>query len=88
MGAERLAPIAVINIMVTPLPWINAINMRVDAATKEEPQANLPWMLHCPYAFLPLEKFHDHCQLAPSDLQEWLQEQATIVARVPYEHLV
>ena len=34
----------------------------------------------------PPMKFRDHCQLAPADLQEWVQERAAIPARVHYEH--
>ena len=41
--------------------WISAINVRVDAATKEEPQAGLTWMLCRHYACLPPVKFRDHC---------------------------
>ena len=39
-----------------------------------------------PFAFLPAEKFRDHCQLAPSELQDWLHEHAAIPARVHYAH--
>ena len=86
LGAKHLAPKAVINIMVTPSHWITTINMRVDAATREELQADLTWMLCCPYAFLPPVKYRDHCQLAPTNLQEGLQEQAAIPTRVHYKH--
>ena len=83
---ECFAPRAALNIVVTPLHWITAINVRVDAATKEELQADLTWMLRRPYTFLPTQKFRDHCQLAPSDLEEWLYEQAAIPTWVQYEH--
>ena len=43
-------------------------------------------MLCRPYAFLPRVKFRDNCQLAPTDLQEWLQEEAAIPAWVHHEH--
>ena len=43
-------------------------------------------MLHHPYAFLPPVKFRDHCQLAPTNLHEWLWERATIPTWVLYEH--
>ena len=43
-------------------------------------------MLCCPYAFLPPMKFWDHCQVALTDLQVWIQEQAAIPAWVPYEN--
>ena len=39
--------------VVTPSHWITSINVRVDAATREEPQADLTWMLRCLYAYLP-----------------------------------
>ena len=45
ISAERLAPRAAINIMVTPSHWITAINVRVYAATREEPQADLTWTI-------------------------------------------
>ena len=60
----------------TPSHRITAINVRVDAATKEELEMDLTWMLHRPYAFLPPEKYCDHCQL----------EQLAVPARVQYEH--
>ena len=50
-------PRAAIKIVVTPSHWITAINVRVGAATREEPQADLTWMLRRPYAFLPLVTF-------------------------------
>ena len=43
-------------------------------------------MLCRAYACLPLVKYRDHCQLAPTDLQEWLPEQAAIPTRVHYKH--
>ena len=55
-------------------------------ATREDPQVDLTWMLCRPCAFLLPEKFRDHCQLAPTDLQDWFQEQAAVPARVQYEH--
>ena len=86
LGAERPAPTAAVNIVVTPSHWITTINVRLDAATREEPHANLTWMLHRLCACLPQVKSQDHYQLAPIDLQEWLQEQAAIPAWVHYEH--
>ena len=41
LRAKRLAPKAAIGIMVTPSHQITAINVLVDAATTEEPQAAL-----------------------------------------------
>ena len=43
------------------LALVMVVNVRVDAATGEEPQADLAWMLRRPYAFLPEVKFRDHC---------------------------
>ena len=34
----------------------------------------------------PRVRYQNHCQLAPTHLQEWLQEQAAVPARVHYEH--
>ena len=55
--AERLAPATAVNIVVTPSHWITAINVRVDVATREEPQADLTWMLCRPYTCLAPLKF-------------------------------
>ena len=41
VGAKCLAPKAAINIVIAQSHWITAINVRVDVATKEEPQADL-----------------------------------------------
>ena len=41
-------------------------------ATRKETQVDLTWMMHRPIARLTLEKFRDHYQLAPTNLQEWL----------------
>ena len=71
---ECLASNAAINIVVMPSHWITAINVRVDAATKEEPHTDLTWMLCRPYAYLPPVKYRGHCLLVPTDLREWLQE--------------
>ena len=38
-----------------------------------------------PYAYLPPVQYRDNCHPAPTPLQEWLQEQAAITARVHYE---
>ena len=48
--------------------------------------AGLTSMLCGPYICLPPVKYMDHCQLAPTDLQEWLREHAAIPAPVHYEH--
>ena len=71
LGAKCLSPWAAINILVTPSHCISAINVWVDAATTEEPQADLTWSR--PYSFGPLLNFADHCHLVCSDLQEWLR---------------
>ena len=68
MGVEHLAPTATIIIVVTPSHWKTAINVQVDTASREEPQADLAWMPRHPYTCLPRVKFQDHCQLAPTDL--------------------
>ena len=52
LGAERLSPRAVINVVVTPSHWITSINNWVDAATRGEPQADLTRMLWHPYTYL------------------------------------
>ena len=61
LGAERLSPRAAINVVVTPSQWITSINVRVDAATREEPRADLTWMLRHPYACLPPVRHRGHC---------------------------
>ena len=61
--AKLLALEAAINIVFTPSHRITAINVQVDAATKEEPQTDLTLKLRHPYTFLPPEKFRDHYQL-------------------------
>ena len=73
-----------INIVVTPSHWITAINVRLDVATKKEPQADLTWMLCRTYACLAPVKYRDHCPVATTNLQEWLQEQAAIPTWVHY----
>ena len=55
LGAKRLGPKAAINIVVTPFHWIIAINVRVNAAPREEPHADLTWMLHRPCLPAPIE---------------------------------
>eukprot|EP00670_Eutreptiella_braarudii_P022789 CAMPEP_0174347490 /NCGR_PEP_ID=MMETSP0811_2-20130205/3582_1 /TAXON_ID=73025 ORGANISM="Eutreptiella gymnastica-like, Strain CCMP1594" /NCGR_SAMPLE_ID=MMETSP0811_2 /ASSEMBLY_ACC=CAM_ASM_000667 /LENGTH=211 /DNA_ID=CAMNT_0015473115 /DNA_START=112 /DNA_END=742 /DNA_ORIENTATION=+ len=59
----RPAPKAAINVTVTPLHWIAGTTVRVDAAGRED----LTRRLRPPCAVLPLDKYHDHCQPAPSD---------------------
>ena len=61
---------AAIKIVVMPSHWIMDIRMQVDAAACDELQADLTWMLHRPYSFVPPEKYHNHYQLAPSDLHQ------------------
>ena len=56
-GAEHLSWKSVINVVVTPSHRITSINVRVDAATREEPQADLTWMLRRPYAYLSLVRY-------------------------------
>ena len=68
LGVERLATKAAVSIVVTPSHWITAIKLRVDAATREESEADLTWMLRCPYARLPEVKYRGHCRLAPTGL--------------------
>ena len=63
LGTKCLTPKAAINVVITPSHQITAINMRVDAVTREERQANLTWMLGHPYAFLPTENLRVHRRL-------------------------
>ena len=65
----------VINIAVISSHWITTINARVDNATRVEPHADLTWMQCRPYSTLLVAKLRDNCWLAPSNVQEWLQEQ-------------
>ena len=86
MEGELLSPRAAINVVVTPSHWITSINIQVDAAATEEPRAGLTWMPRRPHACLPPVRYQDHRQLAATDLQEWLQEQVAVPARVHYGH--
>ena len=65
---EHLAPRVAIYISAMPSHRITAINVQVDAATREEPLTDPTWMLCRPYAFLPPGKPGDRCHLAPMDL--------------------
>ena len=38
-----------------------------------------------PFSFLPLVAYRDQCQLCPTALHDWLQEQASIPAQVGHE---
>ena len=44
----------------------------MDAATKDDPEVDLTWLLRCPNCFVPVQKYRDHCDRAPSDLYDWL----------------
>ena len=85
-GAEHLSPRCAIKVVVTPSHRIASIDVWVDAATREEPRVDLTWMQRRPYAYLPQVQYRNHCQLAATDLQEWLQEQPAVPARVHYKH--
>ena len=78
LGAARLTPRCAINVLVTPSHWITSINVRVDAATREEPWVDLTLMLQRPYAYLPPLRYRDHYQLATTNKQECFQEQAAV----------
>ena len=78
-------PESAINVVTTPSHWITDLNVRVDAATQEPPEVDLTWLLRRPYSFLPPVPYHDQCQLSPTALGDWLQDQAAIPARAAYE---
>ena len=85
LGGQRLTPASAINVVTTPSHWITALNVRVDAATRDPPEVGLTWLLRQPFSFLPPVAYRDQCQLSPTAPHEWLQKQASIPARVGYE---
>ena len=46
---------------------------------------DLTWPLRRPFSILPPVTYRDQCQLSPKALGDWLQDQASIPARVGYE---
>ena len=85
LGGEPLSPKSAINVVTTPSHWITDLNVRVDAATQEPPEVDLTWLLWRPFSFLPPVTYRDQCQLSPTALGDWLQDQASIPARAGYE---
>ena len=85
LGGRRLSPTSAINVVTTPSHWITDLNVRVDAATQEPPEVDLTWLLRRPFSFLPPVTYQDQCQVSPTALSDWLQDQASIPARVGYE---
>ena len=85
LGGERLSPKSAINVVTTPSHWITDRNVRMDAATQEPPEVDLTGLLRRPFSFLPLVTYRDQCQLSPTALSGWLQDQASIPARAGYE---
>ena len=81
----RLSPASAINVVTTPSHWITDLNVHVNAATQEPPEVDLTWLLRRPFSFLPPMTYRDQCQLSPRVLGDWLQDQASIPARVAYE---
>ena len=69
----------------TPSRWITDLNVRVDAAAQEPTEVDLTWLLRRPFSFLPPVAYRDHCQLSPTALSDWLQDHASVPARVGYE---
>ena len=61
------------------------LNVLVDAATQEPPRVDVTWVLRCPFSFVTPVTYRDQCQLSPTALSDWLQDQACIPARVGYE---
>ena len=85
LGGRRLSPASAINVVTTPSHWITDRNVRVDAATQEPTEVDLMWLLCCCFSFLPPVTYRDQCQLSPTALGDWLQDQASILARVEDE---
>ena len=85
LGGQRLSPRSAINVVTTPSHWITDLNARVDAATREPPEVDLTWLPRGPYLFIPPVPYRDQCQLSPTALKDWLQDQASIPARATYE---
>ena len=82
---RRLSLASAINVVTTPSHWITDLNVRVDAAMQEPPEVDLTWLLRRPFSFLPPVAYRDQYQLSPIALAAWLQDQASIPARVGYE---
>ena len=80
-----MVPTWAINVITMPSHWITDLNVRVDAATEDPPEMDLTWVLRRPFSFLPPVTYRDQRQLSPTALGDWLQEQASIPARVGYE---
>ena len=85
LRGSPLAPTSPINVITTPLHWITDVNARVDAATQDPPEVDLTWLLRRPFSFVLPVTYGDQCKLSPTALSDWLQEQASIPARVGYE---
>ena len=85
LGGQPLSPESAINVVTTPSHWITDLNVRVDAATQEPPEVDLTWLLRRPYSFIPPVPYRDQCQLSPTALSDWLQDQASIPAQAAYE---
>ena len=85
LGGQRLSLRSAINVVTTPSHWITDLNVRLDAATREPPEADLTWLLRRPYSFIPPVPFRDQCQLSPTALSDWLQDRASIPAQAIYE---
>ena len=84
LGGRRLFPASAINMVTTPSHWIMDLNVCVDAVTQEPPEVDLTWLLRRPFSVLPPVTYRDQCQLSPTALSDWLQDQASIPARVGY----
>ena len=85
LGGRRLSPASAINVVTTPSHRITDLNVRVDAETQEPPEVDLTWLLCRPFSFLPPVTYRDQCQLSPTALSDWLQDQASIPVQVGYE---
>ena len=84
-GGRSLSPASAMNVVTTPSHWIADLNVREDAATHEPPDVDFTRLLRRPFSFLPPVAFQDQFQLSPTALGDWLQDQASIPARVGYE---
>ena len=85
LGGHYLFPASAINAVTTPSHGINGLNVRLDAAAQEPPEVDLTWLLRRPFSLLPVVTCRDQCQLSPTALSDWLQDEAPIPPRVGYE---
>ena len=81
LGGHRLSQASAINVVITPFHWIMDLNVRLDAATQEPSEVDLPWLLRRPFSFLPLIAYWDQCHLYPTALVRQRSDMRPVVGR-------